>query len=127
MCALDAARPAHDERAHLIPPKRFAPWPDYNGSPREHLLVLGQTSNSIRHSATRKFGRSIRHRDIASQAKAVVGEERNEFQEFLIASTGRVLPLFGRSLFDDVPSAFAPVENVPVTPGYVIKMLGRWR
>ena len=47
-------------------------------------------------------------------------EERNEFQDFLIASTGRILPIFGRSLFDDVPSTFAPVENIPVTADYVI-------
>ena len=47
-------------------------------------------------------------------------EERSEFQDFLIASTGRVLPIFGRNLFDDVPSTFAPVENVPVTPDYAI-------
>ena len=47
-------------------------------------------------------------------------EERNEFQDFLIASTGRVLPIFGRSLFEEVPSTFAPVENIPVTPDYVI-------
>jgi len=47
-------------------------------------------------------------------------EERNEFQDFLIASTGRVLPIFGRNLFEDVPSTFAPVENIPVTADYVI-------
>jgi protein involved in polysaccharide export with SLBB domain len=49
-----------------------------------------------------------------------VPEERNEFQEFLFASTGRILPIFGRNLFEDVPSTFAPVENIPVTPEYVI-------
>src|SRR5687767_15582901 len=47
-------------------------------------------------------------------------EPPNEFQEFLYASTGRILPLFGRSLFENVPSTFAPVENVPVTPDYAI-------
>ena len=47
-------------------------------------------------------------------------EEHSEFQDFLLASTGRILPIFGRSLFEDVPSTFAPVENVPVTPDYVI-------
>ena len=50
----------------------------------------------------------------------VVPEERNEFQDFLIASTGRILPIFGRNLFEDVPSTFAPVENIPVTADYVI-------
>ncbi len=47
-------------------------------------------------------------------------EEKNEFQEFITASTGRPLQIFGQSLFRDVPSTFAPVENIPVTPDYVI-------
>jgi protein involved in polysaccharide export with SLBB domain len=45
--------------------------------------------------------------------------ERNEFQDFVWASTGFLLPLYGYNLFD-APSTFAPVENVPVTPDYVI-------
>jgi protein involved in polysaccharide export with SLBB domain len=45
--------------------------------------------------------------------------ERNEFQDFIWASTGQVLPLFGHNLFE-APSTFAPVENIPVTPDYVI-------
>ena len=47
-------------------------------------------------------------------------EERNEFQDFVEASTGRRLPVFGHELFRGVPSTFAPVENIPVTPDYVV-------
>src|SRR5436190_1283760 len=47
-------------------------------------------------------------------------EEKTEFQEFINASTGRALPIFGQSLFRDVPSTFAPVENIPVAPDYTI-------
>jgi protein involved in polysaccharide export with SLBB domain len=36
------------------------------------------------------------------------------------ATTGRRLPIFGASLFSGVPSTFAPVTNVPVSPDYVI-------
>src|SRR5882672_1531546 len=46
--------------------------------------------------------------------------ERNEFQLFVTQSTGRDLPIFGANLFRNVPSTFAPVDNVPVTPDYVI-------
>jgi protein involved in polysaccharide export with SLBB domain len=35
-------------------------------------------------------------------------------------SIGRDLPIFGANLFRNVPSTFAPVENVPVTADYVI-------
>jgi protein involved in polysaccharide export with SLBB domain len=46
--------------------------------------------------------------------------ERNEFQKFVMQSTGRDLPIFGANLFRNVPSTFAPLDNVPVTPDYVI-------
>ena len=47
-------------------------------------------------------------------------EPRNEFQEFILQSTGRELPIFGLDLFRSVPSTFAPIDNVPVTPDYVV-------
>ena len=46
--------------------------------------------------------------------------EPTEFQNFIAQSTGRLLPLYGYNLFTNVPSTFAAVENVPVTPDYVI-------
>lgn len=41
-----------------------------------------------------------------------------EFQRFVAASTGQLLPIFGVSLFDKAPSTFAPVDRVPVTADY---------
>lgn len=35
-------------------------------------------------------------------------------------SVGRALPLFGYDLFTGVPTTFAPVDRVPVTPDYMI-------
>src|SRR5262245_52786359 len=46
--------------------------------------------------------------------------QRTEFQEFVAQSVGRYLPLFGLNLFEGVPSTFAPVDAIPVTPDYVI-------
>jgi protein involved in polysaccharide export with SLBB domain len=46
--------------------------------------------------------------------------QRNEFQEFVAQSVGRYLPLFGYNLFTGVPSTFAPVHNIPVTPDYLV-------
>jgi protein involved in polysaccharide export with SLBB domain len=43
-----------------------------------------------------------------------------EFQQVVVASTGRVVPIFGANLFNTTPSTFAPVDNIPVTPDYVI-------
>ena len=44
----------------------------------------------------------------------------NQFSEFIQASTGKALPLFGYELFQNVPSTFAPLQNVPVTQEYLI-------
>jgi protein involved in polysaccharide export with SLBB domain len=46
--------------------------------------------------------------------------ERIEFQDFVAQSTGRDLPIFGSELFRNVPSTFAPVDNIPVTSDYII-------
>jgi polysaccharide export outer membrane protein len=46
--------------------------------------------------------------------------QRNEFQDLVLQSVGRDLPMFGYNLFQRVPSTFAPVEGVPVMSDYVI-------
>ena len=47
-------------------------------------------------------------------------EPLTEFQRLVAASTGQILPIFGQELFRGVPSTFAPVDHIPVTPDYVI-------
>jgi len=43
-----------------------------------------------------------------------------EFEDFVSSSLGYKLPIFGHSLFRNVPSTFAPLDRVPVTPDYPI-------
>jgi protein involved in polysaccharide export with SLBB domain len=43
-----------------------------------------------------------------------------EYQQVILASNGRLLPIFGASIFSYTPSTFAPVDNIPVTPDYLI-------
>ncbi|MFL6387932.1 MAG: SLBB domain-containing protein [Terriglobales bacterium] len=43
-----------------------------------------------------------------------------EFQDFVAASLGYRLPIFGEDLFRNVPSTFAPLDRVPVPSGYLI-------
>ncbi|MGC2161270.1 MAG: SLBB domain-containing protein [Silvibacterium sp.] len=43
-----------------------------------------------------------------------------EFQKFVAGTTGQVLPVFGAGLFENAPSTFAPVDEAPVPPDYVI-------
>jgi polysaccharide biosynthesis/export protein len=46
--------------------------------------------------------------------------EQNEFQQFVKESLGTELPLYGYDLFRGAPSTFAPVEDIPVTPDYIV-------
>jgi len=43
-----------------------------------------------------------------------------DFQRLVSGSTGQLIPIYGRQLFRGVPSTFAPVDQTPVTPDYVI-------
>jgi protein involved in polysaccharide export with SLBB domain len=43
-----------------------------------------------------------------------------EFQLLVRGSVGRMLPIYGDSLFRQVPTTFAPLRNVNVTPDYVL-------
>jgi protein involved in polysaccharide export with SLBB domain len=56
----------------------------------------------------------------SNPATPVTTTPRTEFQQLALESTGQVLPIFGENLFQNVPSTFAPVDNIPVSPDYVI-------
>lgn len=43
-----------------------------------------------------------------------------EFQDYVASSLGYRLRIFGQNLFENVPSTFAPLDRVPVTPSYLI-------
>ncbi len=47
-------------------------------------------------------------------------ERQTQFQQMVQVTTGQRLPIFGAWLFSQVPSTFAPIGDVPVTPDYVI-------
>jgi len=46
--------------------------------------------------------------------------ELTDFQQLVQTSLGQVLPIYGESLFENVPTTFAPVDHIPVTADYVI-------
>jgi polysaccharide export outer membrane protein len=56
----------------------------------------------------------------ASHKKNDQPPEHSEFQTFVATSIGKTLPSFGYDLFGDVPDTFAPIDNIPVTPDYMI-------
>lgn len=46
--------------------------------------------------------------------------QMTEFQQAVQRDTGRTLPVFGESIFNYFPTTFAPANNIPVSPDYVI-------
>jgi protein involved in polysaccharide export with SLBB domain len=46
--------------------------------------------------------------------------QKSDFEQFAEDATGRRLPVYGRQLFDEVPTTFAPVEHIPVPADYVL-------
>jgi polysaccharide biosynthesis/export protein len=58
----------------------------------------------------------------ATSPSRIVGPltTRSEFEQFAEDATGRRLPVYGRELFDQVPTTFAPVSHVPVPADYVL-------
>lgn len=69
---------------------------------------------------TDETGRTRVQRPQQAQSVRLRPEPLTEFQKFVAATTGVVLPVYGASLFENVPSTFAPVENAPVPPDYVL-------
>lgn len=59
---------------------------------------------------------------LAPTSQRLVGPltARSEFERFAEDATGRALPVYGRQLFNEAPTTFAPLENVPVPAEYVL-------
>ncbi|GGA79865.1 hypothetical protein GCM10011507_33900 [Edaphobacter acidisoli] len=54
------------------------------------------------------------------QRKPLPLDAPTEFQQVVANSIGKMLPIYGASLFRTPPSTFAPVNSAPVTPDYLI-------
>jgi polysaccharide biosynthesis/export protein len=66
-------------------------------------------------------GRAARETELNAPENAKSKKvELSDFQKLVSASLGQVLPVYGRALFQNVPTTFAPVDHVPVTAEYVI-------
>jgi protein involved in polysaccharide export with SLBB domain len=45
---------------------------------------------------------------------------KSDFQKFAEDATGLLLPVYGRKIFDEVPTTFTPLDRVPVPADYVV-------
>jgi polysaccharide export outer membrane protein len=79
-----------------------------------------QDSETNNASRTANQAREEADRNANERENRLPPEPPTEFQRLVQDSTGQQLPIFGASLFTNVPSTFAPVENIPVSPDYVL-------
>lgn len=71
------------------------------------------------YSDTENLSRQLNGRN-QTGAPALPPEPLTEFQKFIAATTGQILPIYGESLFRRVPSTFAPLDMTPVPSNYII-------
>lgn len=75
-------------------------------------------SGDYDHARTPEATRNTRNPFAAALAPSEIAP--TEFQKFAASSVGRILPIYGLSLFENGPTTFAPLERVPVTSDYSI-------
>ena len=54
------------------------------------------------------------------QEQPLPSDQPTEFQKFVAATTGQLLPIYGVNLFHNVPSTFSPSNLAPVSSDYVL-------
>jgi polysaccharide export outer membrane protein len=67
-----------------------------------------------------KDGRGTAEPGAAPRQEAGPRIPRTEFELFVEDATGHPLPTYGRQLFEQAPSTFAPVDHVPVPADYAL-------
>lgn len=82
----------------------------------QELTLQGQRNST----ATREGQTSSNNVNVRNENLRPLPVQLTDYQRLVAASIGKVLPIFGANLFGDVPSTFAPVDRVPVTPEYLI-------
>jgi protein involved in polysaccharide export with SLBB domain len=95
--------------ATSTPPQDQAPAP----APPQNPVVLLEDGHATT-GANAPAGAAVQP---ANHEKKV---ELTDFQLLVESSLGKVLPIYGASLFENVPTTFAPVDHIPVTADYVI-------
>ena len=77
-------------------------------------------ANDLSRSNAFNYGDNQKPRSVEDSQFEKIVDKPTEFQKFVESSTGKKLPIYGASLFNRVPSTYAPVERVPVANDYLI-------
>lgn len=109
--------------AYPIQPKGSAqPINSETGAQSETPNPFSSTDNQAAEKFFGADGNTERERnqsDASRRNSPLQLEPPTEFQRFVAASTGQMLPVFGSDLFNSIPTAFGPLEHGPA-PGEMI-------
>lgn len=86
---------------------------------RDLAKVQSSDSGSLPAIRSRAESRQVTNPSITRPAKRAELEV-GPFQTYAAGVTGKDLKIFGKDLFNDVPSTFAPFDSAQVNPDYVI-------
>jgi protein involved in polysaccharide export with SLBB domain len=102
----------NQEEATPLPSSQMrSPMPDeYRGEPG---------SRSVNYSDIEQLSGQPNSRSQVQQAP-LPPEPLTEFQRFVASTVNQVLPIYGTSLFNRVPSTFAPLDLAPVPQDFVV-------
>ena len=80
------------------------------GTPNAPISVYRDDAAGLDHSADLR-----QHPSTPARPQSLT-----EFQMLVAGSIGRIVPVYGADLFANVPDTFAPIQQLPVTPDYVL-------
>ncbi len=104
----------------------YAPAPAAAATGADRMdTAPARSDNTLRNNTPDDRDASLRDRDTSRVARVTDRSRQrsmppSEFQKFVEPSTGRQLPVFGASFFEDAGDSFAPVDNVPVSADYTV-------
>ena len=90
--------------------------PSVSGSQNNQPLARPRMSSGVQENSEINEPQ----RGTALQRRPLPPEALTEFQKFVAATTGQLLPIYGSNLFRNVPTTFAPSDLSPVGSNYVI-------
>ena len=98
---------------------------DTPGSATSPSGAAGVTARSLQPAGMQGAGRGIAPGSLAPSDLLVRRGDAHppkpsEFQKFVEAATGRLLPVFGASFFADAAESFSALDNVPVSADYAL-------
>lgn len=111
---------ADAQTSKSLPTSEVASGVQITNIPQGDQRSYGQGGQEPQDQFGNEPGRRENSRRATENVQPLPPEADIEFQDFVTSSLGYRLPIFGRELFHNVPSTFAPIDRVPITPDYLI-------